>query len=185
VTSDAVFQEMIDEFQLRRLVHAYCRAVDRGDIDRVRSLYHEGAADTHGAFSAGTADDFLAQLAAARPYLRAMQHNITTENYAIDGDRAEGEIYTIAVHTLASGSGDVDVIVGGRYLDKYEKRLGAWKFVERTIVTDWARVDEPSVMDLSHPITRDTPIGALDGSDPSHTFFAMLNTHDAGSAGSR
>jgi ketosteroid isomerase-like protein len=174
MATDALWQEMLDEFQLRRLVHAYCRAVDRGDIARLRTLYHDDAVDAHGAFSSGSADAFAEQLAAVRPYLRTMQHNITTENFAIDGDRAEGEIYTIAVHTLASGSGDIDVIVGGRYLDKYEKRSDTWKFVERTIVTDWARVEDPSVMDFSHPITRDTAVGTLDGSDPSHAFFSLL-----------
>jgi hypothetical protein len=51
-----------------------------------------------------------------------MQHNITTVNFAISGGLAEGEIYTIAVHTLAGKDRDVDLVVGGRYLDKYEKR---------------------------------------------------------------
>ena len=121
-----VLQEMIDEFQLRKLVNAYCRAVDRGDLAQLRELYHPDAADGHGAFSSGTASDFLDELAAARPYIRSMQHNITTMNFAIDGDVAEGEIYTISTHTLAGHDGDVDVVVGGRYLDKYEKRDDAW-----------------------------------------------------------
>jgi hypothetical protein len=53
------------------------------------------------------------------------------------------------------GDRDVDV-VGGRYLDKYEKRDDTWKLLARTIVTDWAQVNDPSLVDLSHPITRDT-----------------------------
>ena len=174
-TTDTVLQEMIDEFQLRKLVHSYCRAVDRGDFAQLQNLYHHDAVDAHGGFSAGTADDFLNQLSAARPYLRSMQHNITTENFAISGYEAEGEIYTIAVHTLAGSGRDVDLVVGGRYLDKYEKRDGTWKFIERTIVTDWARVTDPSTMDLSHPITRDTPRGTPDANDPSHRFFSLLH----------
>ena len=89
---------------------------------------------------------------------------------------AEGEIYTIAVHTLAGKDRDVDLVVGGRYLDKYEKREDAWKLSERTIVTDWAQVNDPSSMDLSHPITRDTLKGTPDENDPSHRFFSLLNT---------
>jgi hypothetical protein len=165
---------MIDEFQLRKLVHAYCRAVDRGDLAQLQQLYHHDAADAHGGFSTGSASAFLEQLAAARPYIRSMQHNITTVNFAISGHVAEGEIYTIATHTLAGPDGDVDVVVGGRYLDKYEKRDDAWKFIERTIVTDWAHVNDPSSVDLSHPITRDTPRGAPDASDPSYQFFSLL-----------
>jgi ketosteroid isomerase-like protein len=174
-TTDPLLQEMIDEFQLRKLVHAYCRAVDRGDLATLRELYHHDAVDAHGAFSTGTVDDFLGELAAARPYIRSMQHNITTVNFAIDGTSAEGEIYTIATHTFGAGDRDVDVVVGGRYLDKYEKRDGTWKIVERTIVTDWAHVNDPSLVDLSHPITRDTLKGRPDADDPSQRFFSLLS----------
>jgi ketosteroid isomerase-like protein len=173
---DPLLQEMLDEHQLRRLVHRYCRAVDRGDVAELRNLYHHDADDAHGGFSSGSAGDFIDQLIAARPYLRSMQHHVTTVNFAIDADIAEGEIYAIATHTFASGEHDVDVIVGGRYLDKYARREGAWKIVERAIVTDWAHVNDPSVVDLSHPITRDTPTGSMNADDPSHGFFSLLRT---------
>lgn len=172
--TDAQLQEMLDEFALRRLVHGYCRAVDRGDIAGLRNLYHDDAADDHGSFSTGGADDFLSQLEAARPHIRSMQHNVTTVNFAVSGNTAEGEIYTIATHTFAAGDHDVDVMVGGRYLDRYEKRSDTWKFLERRIVTDWAHINDPSTLDLSHPITRGTPRGAPDSSDPSHDFFSLL-----------
>ncbi|OBK13645.1 nuclear transport factor 2 family protein [Mycobacterium asiaticum] len=179
-TTDAALQEMIDEFALRKLVHAYCRAVDRGDIAGLRNLYHQDAQDSHGGFSAGTAEQFLQQLTDSRPHIRMMQHHITTMNFAIAGDCAEGEIYSLAVHTLIGRSRDIDLIIGGRYLDKYEKRSDAWKFTERTIVTDWARVSDPSAMDLSHPITKDTLKGSMDADDPSFQFFALLNDVNSG-----
>jgi ketosteroid isomerase-like protein len=172
--SEAQLQEMLDEFELRRLVHRYCRAVDRGDIAHLRDLYHHDATDDHGSVATGSADELLDAITAARPYIRSMQHNVTTVNFAIDGDTAEGEIYTIATHTFSARDRDVDVVVGGRYLDKYEKRDGRWKFSQRMIVTDWAHVNDPSTVDLRHPITRDTPRGAPDANDPSHQFFSLL-----------
>ncbi|WP_308206448.1 hypothetical protein [Mycobacterium yunnanensis] len=66
--------------------------------------------------------------------------------------------------------------VGGRYLDKYQKREGGWGFVERSIVTDWARVDDPSPVRFDHPLTRGTPRGTLDANDPSHQFFSLLGS---------
>jgi hypothetical protein len=171
---DSALQEMLDDFHLRKLVHAYCRAVDRGDHEKLRSLYHPDAVDAHGGFSAGSAAEFIDQLVAARPYIRSMQHNITTVNFAIDGNSAEGEIYTIAIQTLAGSDRDVDVVVGGRYLDKYDKRDDVWKLSERTIVTDWAYVNDPTAMNLSHPITRGTLRGAPDATDPSYEFFSLL-----------
>jgi SnoaL-like protein len=173
---DAQLQDLLDEHQLTRLVHAYCRAVDRGDLELVRSLYHRDAVDSHGAFSGGSVDEFVKRLAAARPHLRSMQHHVTTVNFAVSGTVAEGEIYTIATHTLISGPRDVDVTVGGRYLDKYEKRDGAWGFVERAIVTDWARVADPSPVEFGHPLTRDSPRGTPGADDPSHRFFSLLGS---------
>jgi ketosteroid isomerase-like protein len=175
VSSEALLQEMLDEFQLRKLVHSYCRAVDRGDVATLRGLYHDDAEDHHGAFSAGSVGRFLDGLVAARPYLQSMQHHVTTTNFAIDGDSAEGEIYSIATHTFTAGDHNVDVIVGGRYLDKYQKRSGTWKILERTIVTDSAYVNDPSSVDLSHPVTRDTPRGRSDARDPSYQFFSLLS----------
>jgi hypothetical protein len=62
--------------------------------------------------------------------------------------------------------------------DRWVGHLGdvrlMWKIVERTIVTDWARVSDPSAMDLSHPITKDTLRGTLDETDPSYRFFSLL-----------
>jgi hypothetical protein len=173
-TTDALQQEMLDEFQLRKLVHAYCRAVDRGDFVTLRELYHHDAKDAHGEFSTGSVDDFLTTLAASRPHIRSMQHNVTTVNFAVNGNVAEGEIYTIATHTFVAGDRDVDVIIGGRYLDKYQKRQDIWKIIERTIVTDWARVNDPSSVDMSHPITRGTLKGSADADDPSRQFFSLL-----------
>jgi hypothetical protein len=85
-----------------------------------------------------------------------------------------GRCNTVATHTFGAGDRDVDVIVGGRYLDKYEKRSGTWKFLMRKNVTDWAHVNDPSSVDLSHPITRDTPRGTPDANDPSYQFFSLL-----------
>ena len=173
--SDAQLQEMLDEFQLRKLVHGYCRAVDRGDIAALRELYHHDAEDDHGAFSTGSADDFLSQLEAARPYLRSMQHNVTTVNFAISGSTAEGEIYTIATHTFGAGDRDVDVIVGGRYLDKYEKRDDTWKIHRaedrhRLGPRERPVVGGPEPLRSPEPPRRDAP----DANDPSHQFFSLL-----------
>jgi len=179
-STDPLLQEMLDEHQLRRLVHRYCRAVDRGDVAELRGLYHHDAEDAHGGFSSGPVTDFIDQLVASRPYLRSMQHHVTTANFAIEGETAEGEIYTIATHTFMAGDRDVDLVVGGRYLDRYEKRDGVWKILERAIVTDSAQLNDPSTVTFRHPITRDTPTGSMGTDDPSYGFFALLRPAQPG-----
>ena len=38
----------------------------------------------------------------------------------------------------------MDFWVGGRYMDRMEKRAGAWKIAYRVGITDWMRTDPPS-----------------------------------------
>jgi ketosteroid isomerase-like protein len=175
-STEAALAAILDEYALGKLVNAYCRAVDRGDLETLRSLYHDDAQDEHGAFSSGSVADLIQTLADSRRFIRSMQHHITTKNFAVSGSYAEGEIYSIATHTIKSGDGDSDVVIGGRYLDKYEKRLGVWKIAERQIVTDWVQVDNPSVVTFDHPMTRATPTGSPGPDDPSHKFFRLIGT---------
>ena len=79
---------MLARDELHQLVTAYCRAVDRADYEALRSLYHPDATDSHGSFSTGGVEQFIAQLQAAEPYVRVSQHNITTTNFVIEGDTA-------------------------------------------------------------------------------------------------
>ena len=138
VVDESKLALMLARDELHQLVTAYCRAVDRADYDMLRSLYHPEATDSHGSFSTEGLEQFIAQLVAAEPYVRVSQHNITTTNFAVDGDIARGEIYCLVFHTFAGPEHDVDVIIGGRYLDTYTKHDGRWKFSHRTIVADWA-----------------------------------------------
>src|SRR3546814_5130072 len=68
--------------------------------------------------------------------MAVLHHNVTTINLKLDGVRAEGEIYLIAMHQVKTNEGLFDVLIGGRYFDKYEKRDGVWKFSHRSIVAD-------------------------------------------------
>src|SRR3546814_18821481 len=82
--------------------------------------------------------------------MAVLHHNVTTINLKLDGVRAEGEIYLIAMHQVKTNEGLFDVLIGGRYFDKYEKRDGVWKFSHRSIVADWAYPANPSKIELDH-----------------------------------
>lgn len=163
---------MLARDELHQLVTAYCRAVDRADYDTLRGLYHPEATDSHGSFSTGGVEQFIAQLQAAEPYVRVSQHNITTTNFVVDGDTARGEIYCLVFHTFAGPEHDVDVIIGGRYLDSYTKHDDRWKFSQRTIVADWAYQNDPSRVNFDHPSTRGSLRGQPGQADPSIGLFA-------------
>jgi hypothetical protein len=163
---------LLDLEAIRNLVHIYCRAADRHDHDLMRSLYHEDALDDHGSFFKGLAMDFIDKLPEIQAPMEILHHNTTTHNIELNGDTAEGEVYVLAFHRVATGSGSIDLIIGGRYLDKYAKRGGIWKFSHRAGLVDWANVQDPSVVDLTHPLVTGALVGRPGPRDPSYGFFA-------------
>jgi len=167
-------QALLDRQAITDLVHAYCRAADRRDYELMRSLYHADAIDDHGAFFKGLAMDFIDRLPDIQAPMRILHHNVTTVNIALDGDYAEGEISVLAFHQVETDDAPLDLLIGGRYLDRYEKRAGAWKFSERAVLADWATLDEPSRVALEHPMIDGSYIGRRGEDDPSYNFFRLF-----------
>lgn len=170
----ATIQALLDKDAIRELVHTYCRAADRRDHELMRSLYHEDAIDDHGSFFKGLAMDFIDKLPEIQAPMEILHHNVTTHNIELDGDKAEGEAYVLAFHKIRTNTGGMDLLIGGRYLDKYARRLGVWKFSERRIVTDWANLHDPSIINLTNPMVEGSYMGRSGLDDPSYSFFAGL-----------
>jgi SnoaL-like domain len=171
---DPRLQALLDKQAITELVHAYCNAADRHDNEKMRSLYHEDAIDEHGQFFEGNAMAFIDALPGIQANMRILHHNVTTLNIVLDGERAEGEVYILAFHQVDSPEGLVDVLIGGRYFDKYEKRDGVWKYVHRAVVADWVKVDQPSTVRLDHPMIEGSRIGTPGQADPSYAFFDIF-----------
>jgi hypothetical protein len=171
---DARLQDILDKAEITELVHRYCNAADRHDHDKMRSLYHKDAIDDHGAFFKGLAMEFIDRLPAIQEPMLILHHNVTTVNIVVDGDYAEGEIYILAFHQVRTDEGPVDLLIGGRYFDKYTKRNGVWKFSHRAVVADWATLNDPSTVRLDHPMIEGSYIGKPGPADPSYEFFRLL-----------
>jgi hypothetical protein len=83
--------------------------------------------------------------------LVATQHHIGNVLITVEGENAYSESYWIAYHRIpaqAGGAGIVagrgeatDFFVGGRYLDRFERRAGSWKIARRVGVHDWQRYE--------------------------------------------
>jgi len=167
--------QMLDKQAITDLLYAYCNAADRHDNEKMRSLYHEDAVDDHGAFFKGAAMDFIDHLPDIQKNMQILHHNLTTINIALDGDYAEGEVYVLAFHQVATEEGAIDVLIGGRYLDKYEKRQGIWKFSYKAVLADWVKISEPSEVNLQHPFVQGSHIGTSGPKDPSYDTFRLLS----------
>ncbi|RLQ22677.1 nuclear transport factor 2 family protein [Seongchinamella sediminis] len=171
---DARLTALLDKQEITELVYAYCSASDRHDHERLRTLYHPDATDDHGGFFQGLASEFIDSLPDIQAPMEILHHNITNVNIALDGDYAEGEIYVLAFHRIRTDAQPMDLLIGGRYFDRYEKRDGIWKFSHKAVVADWATVNAPSTVQLDHPLVKGSRIGRPGPEDPSYDFFRLF-----------
>jgi hypothetical protein len=126
-------QDLLDRQALADLVAVYSRAVDRREFSILESLYHPDAVHDHGPMFQGKRDDFIAWIKQS-PATMTTQHFVGNALHVINGDAAEGEIYTINCHVIG---GERDYIAGGRYLDRYVRENGRWYFAARKRLIDW------------------------------------------------
>lgn len=121
---------------IHELIMAQARATDRADEALLRSVWHPGATIDVGVF-AGSADEYCGMILGATAGMTRMFHSVANEWVDVRGDGAVAESYVIAFTTSPGEEGDMDELVGGRYVDRFERRGGVWKFVHRTFVMDW------------------------------------------------
>lgn len=155
---------------IHQLLVAYCRAVDRGDRDLLRSLWHPDAMVETGLFDGnGLAySDFVIESTAV---LKRSFHSISNEWIEVDGDRAVSECYLIALVTTPSDAGDQDCLLGGRYLDRYERVDGVWKIRKHAFIVDWT-INQPSTAIWDDGMFAAMKLrGARGKADPLHLFW--------------
>ena len=184
-------QSLLDKQAITELIHSYCQASDRHDHEKLRTLYHEDAIDDHGSFYKGLAMSFIDKLPEIQAPMKILHHNATTINIALDTSTAEctyaeAEVYVLAYHqvaiedssgqtpTLGVANDTMDLLIGGRYFDKFEKRAGVWKFSYKAVVADWATVDTPSRVALDHPMLTGSYFGCPGKTDPSFSVFKLI-----------
>src|SRR5687767_14563594 len=89
--------------ELRELALLYARGVNGKDFDLLRSLYTFDATDDHGEHFQGSATDYLNWLEVTMSTSIYCRHHVTNHLIAVDGDEAEGEVYTIAFNIFPDG----------------------------------------------------------------------------------
>jgi hypothetical protein len=116
----------------------------------------------------GSPDDYVAWVAEVLKVMECTLHSVSNSLFAFQGDYAEGEHHSCNYHRTRAPDRQ-EIIIHGRYLDKYERRDGVWKFSYRKIVFDhgYARpVDEAGFAIAG----ADAPHGSDTRDDPSFGF---------------
>ncbi len=163
---DESLLSLISKEAIREKLYQYCRAIDRNDKELLRDCYHPDAMDYHGIFE-GQASEFVNLDAdTVMPGLKVLQHSISNILIELDGHIARVESYVFAYHSIETEDGSHDLLVGGRYLDRFELREGAWRIAVRRCVFDWARYDRATVDWSNGMFAGLRPRGRRDRSDP-------------------
>ncbi len=159
-----VAQQAISELGCR-----YARGVDRGDPEIIRSAFHDDAAIVCGPFN-GAAVEFATAIGGLLDETSTrVAHTVTNHWIDIDGDNAVGESYVVAFQGT-KGDSPQDVMTGGRYIDRYERRNGEWKISHRTFVMDWTTsADSKDLMGLG--MFEDMVKGERGKGDPVYAFW--------------
>lgn len=164
--------ELIARAEIMDVLHRYCRAVDRGDVEELRAVYHPGATEHHGGFT-GVSEDFAEYIVEKMDAAVLLgQHHITNAIIELDGDTARVESYFLAIQPYTDAEGENLLgFIGGRYLDHFAERDGRWAIAARTVIMDWSRDAMPGD-DWPGQVNYPRP-GRREG-DPSHGFFTTI-----------
>lgn len=130
---------------LLELCHAYCVAVDRLDRPLMERLWWPEASVDVGVF-AGNALDYAAAITAPNDALRRSFHLVANALFAVEGDEARGQVYVLASSTMVEEGEEVETLVGGRYLDRFARRRGEWRFLHRAFCLDFAWQFSPAAV---------------------------------------
>lgn len=174
----------LDRQEIEHVLKLYCRAIDRCDIELLKSIYHPDGTDDHGSFSGNAMEFAEFIIPALREGILDGMHTVTHCTIDVEGDFATSESYYWAYQRAYGGEEAVtaffgpdyaarckadgtidqyhDYYCGGRYIDLFERRDGQWKVLRRKITNEWNDIrpstritDQGSVALFNLPGTRD------------------------------
>jgi hypothetical protein len=180
-----------DRAEIENLLGIYCRAIDRLDLELLKTVYHADAIDDHGAICAN-AHEFANQIIATLGQICTYSmHTVTHAVIDIRGDKAISEAYYLGYHLIDGNTDAIGnffgpayqeaqrkagklnqphaYICGGRYLDELHKRDGVWRIFRRKITNEFSicQAEEtaaegmPAAFSVPSRRDRDDPLYAL------------------------
>jgi hypothetical protein len=171
--SSQELQRFLDRDGLRECLARLARGEDRRNAELITAAYWPDSTTDYGVFK-GNFDEYLAWVVPGAEAIKNTQHVLGQSFIDLKGEVAQVETQVISYHRVDMGTGDQDTCIGGRYLDRMEKRGGAWRIAHRTMLYDWYQ-DWGQAIDWSKgvmglPFSAEHFSGRAVG-DYSQTFF--------------
>ncbi len=136
--ADGEIEAMLAKHAISEQIYRYCRAMDRADIPLGYSIWHEDGTADYGPNYVGTGRGFI-DWAKDFHFANAERHSHQVSNILIrlnGDDSADSESYFTATLRMKREEGPVDIVISGRYLDRWEKRAGHWAITHRQCLGD-------------------------------------------------
>lgn len=162
-------EKLLAKDAIRDLAARYMRGQDRLDADLQMGTFWPDSTTDYGIF-VGSGPDFVRFAQELLVEHLANQHLIGQHLIWFDEDDADmayGEVYFYAFHRIIEDGEPIDMTICGRYIDRYERRDGEWRFAHRSEVNDWAR-KEPAADAFLKTDLADALIGRHDMQDRSY-----------------
>lgn len=172
-TSTDEIKTFLEREKIRDCIARLARGEDRRNAEVISACYWPDSTIDFGMFF-GSFDQYLAWVVPGAPSIPVTQHLLSQSLVDLHGDKASVETQVTSYHRVNMGEEERDTVIGGRYLDKMEKRAGEWRIAKRIMLYDWFQdfgvsVDwSKGVMGM--PFSADHYTGRAHG-DYSETFF--------------
>jgi hypothetical protein len=143
-------QVLQDRQEIHDALLRYCIGIDRGDLDLILSAFHADARDNHIGAEESAVERFTRTVKAGASMRTA--HNLgNVLIQVVDDAIANAQSYLTAWHHFDHEGRTYDWVIAGRYVDRFERRDGAWRIAHRTVVYDFERFEEAQGKPTGHP----------------------------------
>jgi hypothetical protein len=132
-------QVLLDKQAIVEVIYRYGRSMDRLDRELGYSVFWpEATADYHEQMFQGTGHGFVDMCMEAHLQFVSHSHQFSNILVTVDGDTATSETYGDVTLRRADGDGGfVDLRNLGRYVDRWERRDGEWRIIDRKYLHDF------------------------------------------------
>jgi SnoaL-like domain len=136
---DPRLQEMLDHFEITRVLGEYCHGCDRMDERLMSSVYAADSWDDHGPNKCSGPEFARKMMSHMAATTKSVSHLQGQSLININGDAAGAETYFLAV-IRATGEAGREVLkqLGGRYVDELVREGGRWRIKKRVCIRDWS-----------------------------------------------
>lgn len=127
-------QYLTDREEIRECIGRHARGCDRHDAALNASAFHEGGVHELGNRVIDGKVYGEHSNAGLGMMFEATVHNPTMQHCEIDGDVAHAESYVFGM--MLDKGGVTSRVIGGRYVDRLERRDGRWGIVVRRVTVE-------------------------------------------------